>query len=120
MNGLLVVREFNGRPFHCYTSSSDRYTEPIRDTLVWKLLEMDKETAESFKEPIQAQYHNGIVSAYDPRYCAGQRTLRYSLPGDKKADVVESVPIPRPKVKSEVRWAGKWEKYLKTKGWVAA
>lgn len=43
--------------------------------------------------------------------------------GNTKAVRVETAPIPRPKVRKgiEVRFTrGRWEKYLKTKGWVAA
>jgi|SRR6516164_2379077 hypothetical protein len=52
---------------------------------------------------------------------------REPTPGDVKALSVDVTPVARPKVRPgvEVRWhhdgyRGYWQKYLKTKGWVAA
>jgi len=41
--------------------------------------------------------------------------------GSTKAISVEVTDAPRPKAKTEIRWHnGAWQKYLKTRGWVAA
>lgn len=46
--------------------------------------------------------------------------LRLPDGGQTKALKVERIPYPKPKTRVETRWRnGKWEKYLKTRGWIA-
>jgi hypothetical protein len=54
-------------------------------------------------------------------YAAGH-TLRLPSGGQTKCVKQEVLPIAPPKVRKgiELRWRGRWEKYLKTKGWVVA
>lgn len=53
---------------------------------------------------------------------ARARIIRLPDLGATKCIKQEVIPIPCPKVRKgiETRWHGHWQKYLQTKGWVAA
>lgn len=65
----------------------------------------------------EVTWHNGVISCRVSALSAFQ----HYLSGSTVADIVESIDIPPPKTKAETRWNnGRWEKLLKTKGWVCA
>lgn len=48
-------------------------------------------------------------------------TFRLERGGETIAFKNEQIPVPKPKTRVETRWNwGRWEKYLKNKGWVPA
>jgi hypothetical protein len=123
MNGILTRKEISGGRYWCFASASNGSAEPIKTTLYWIMSDSREPILDSLSDGIPAEYHDGIVSARDPRYWASHDTLRYQLPGNKQADLVVNEPIPCPQVRKgiETRYRyGKWEKYLKATGWISA
>lgn len=119
--GFIEQKRINDKLYRVYHSHIDSMNDPVRTHLYWILAEINDPSIHP--EPIPAQYYSGIVSAHDPDYILGMKVLKYSLPGDKHADLVENIPIPCPKVRAgiETRYKNeRWQKYLKSSGWVTA
>ena len=99
--------------------------KPVAIRQVW---EIDTVTMKRFSHCMEveaigrdATIDYGFVSCYlgNGNYFQGTMAQGGSTP----AIITEQTPVPCPKVRAgiETRWRnGRWEKYLKTKGWVSA
>ena len=85
-----------------------------------------KDLIENYGIPVPADLEYSTMGRYAvmtgrPMY--GQARI-IALPqlGQTRCIKQEIIPIPGPKVRKgiEVRWRGRWEKYLKAEGWVIA
>lgn len=107
----------------CFQSSVTDWNSPKIITHTWELVRINvsgmawKPYDEAIGKP--ATCANGRVQCYlgDGVWFGGDMPDGAST----KAISVDITEAPRPKAKTELRWyAGQWQKYLKTRGWVAA
>jgi hypothetical protein len=99
------------------------YSEPTIIRQVWPIVALSTRgmtycrIEEAIGKP--ASLTDGRVSCYlgQGNYVGG------ALPelGATKSIIMEETPAPRPKCRSELRWQnGRWQKYSKRQGWIAA
>jgi len=107
------IEERNG-----YLYLVDRWTrsdEPVIDVMGWAIV--------SHGRPVKVDRYN--------RHLIGKTVVRqgnlfiiasnnqYVNVNTQQAGFREQIAVPRPKSRVELRWhRGRWEKYLKAKGWV--
>ena len=123
MSHMHVIGHHDG--WLCVVYQSPSYMEPDLIRLWWPVCRMTEADMKDSALEIGAPVTDGGID--QPFYVdrgAGFGSL-LSLPlkdgGTTKPIKSESVPIPAPKTKCETRYErGRWEKYLKAKGWVAA
>jgi len=116
LDGWAVVRS----PYVC----SDKPEEIVN---YWPIGMRTKDLTEHYGIPVPAELRylgDGVYSVETgrPRYCAA-RVVRLTEGGKTKSIKYEVNPIPCPRVVKgiETRWRNsRWEKYLKSEGWVAA
>lgn len=97
------------------------YTEPFKQVCKWKV------EGQAFRIPEESI---GIALVMRP-YGAMQGVrvpagpfggIDLYIAGDQKADIVERLPVPQPKVRAglRVKWNNGWKKETKREGWIAA
>lgn len=114
----------------CVVENDVRSGEPVTVELWWPVAEMSEAQAADYvgKHVIGGGSPDYCYRICDPSHPFGPLShLRFPLRdgGQTKAIRVIERPIPCPKVRKgvETRWdryRGRWEKYLKASGWVAA
>jgi hypothetical protein len=124
MKGTLTHRDGHW----CFQHQYVDMTRPIVISMTWKLHRNLNADAEL--EGVEAAFNTndfGATLSYRVGRWSGADWRTEHLPAAfhsrTKCDWLEEVPVPCPKVKAgtETRWhAGRWQKYLKTKGWVTA
>jgi hypothetical protein len=114
----------------CVRNADSSYSEPFQYVHYWPIAHGGiKDFEETFPElNTDAQLHGDCsfgsggysfyrgIGAYSP-------VLRLIDGGQTKAVKFEKVAIPCPRVRGGIEtryWNGRWEKYLKAQGWVAA
>lgn len=106
---------------------STDYSQPVRRVLWWPILRLSK--SDSLLYALGAPLRDLTEGRYQYHFTAdvpeAARRLVFRLPDGGRTQAVKALeePLPAPKVRRgiEVRWAnGRWEKYLKAQGWVAA
>jgi len=110
MNG--TIKERNNYLYITFRQS--RFDKPVIDILWYPL----NKRAWHLDHLIGREVHRVASGIYED-----SSRLRYYLPqgGDTKAEFIETEAVPRPKTRVETRWqSGRWEKYLKSRGWVVA
>lgn len=121
LTGKLVDR--NGKLYVLYETAHD--SEP-KITFMWWLIERTVGNPYHCSRPeagdVATHTGDGTWSAHRADTCSSSGTV-HTGGGGVKAELVETVSAPGPKVRSniETRWyRGRWEKYSKVKGWVPA
>jgi hypothetical protein len=111
----------------CYAVASNSYFDPERITHVWHLETwpppMDDEDREIRKkyEGMETVAFRSFGGNWEVRIPCGSSSRAVILSGSAKAIETHTDPVPRPKTTKETRWKdGRWEKLLKTRGWVPA
>jgi hypothetical protein len=119
LNGKVIYLD----PKFGFEYHSTDYNHPVSYRQVW---EIETVTMKRFSYCMEvdaigreATITDGLVSCYlgNGNYFYG----KLAQGGQTPSIIIEETPVPRPKVRVDTRWqSGRWEKYLKTKGWVAA
>ena len=107
--------------FLCLKWSDTESSAPIRVTWYWPFFRIKENEVADILGTEAYDERNGVFAAR----VAGGGWRRFQLQdgGQTKAIDIMREPIPCPHVRRgiETRYrAGRWEKYLKTQGWVAA
>ena len=101
------------------------YSKPITRRMIWPLVNVQTrgfsfcEVETAIGKPASCSYRDGTVSCYlgNGNYVNGQMPQG----GSTKAIIMEESPLPCPKVRTgiETRYRdGRWQKLLKTQGWI--
>ena len=107
----------------CAVDSYPKYDEPIQITHYWPLAKMNHADAAEYvgKEAISS---GNPFYTYDVLDMGGgfhRPKFQLAQGGETKAIAVDETPIPAPKTRCETRYYnGRWEKYLRSSGYVAA
>lgn len=108
--------------FLCAVDSYSLSDEPILVTHYWPLTRCSEADAAQYVGR-EAYYSGEPFFEYSLAGWQGYDRPRWRLAdaGATNALAVEKTPIPRPKTRCETRYHnGRWEKYLKAQGFVAA
>jgi hypothetical protein len=106
-----------------------RYSEPIKDVLYWPVSHASAFVGETFPLPARDAGNGSYTVRRNPDLdksdCGydAHFTVYFPNGGATKAEFVETSEIPCPKVRKgiETRYHnGRWEKYTKQGGWIAA
>lgn len=110
LRGVIEIR--NGTAYAVYRHRDlDR---PIETANLWRIYSGPGDNIEQLRGK-ECQIDNHRV------YVTISTWITYQLDIDLRCDYAEQAEVKRPKSKVETRWhGGQWQKYLKTKGWVAA
>lgn len=119
MRCTVEIRDRKAYAVHCYTELN----EPIRRKMFFRIGIPASELQEATIAELQGkevacdtQYATASVYLGHGRYwkCEGPA-------GSTPCDFIETENVPAPKCKVETRWHnGRWDKYLKSRGWVIA
>lgn len=124
MGKLSIHKE--GRLLCIAESESDSF-EPVTRTWIWPTTQSVDRLPEDY-DRVEITRQGGSGYGYNLYFyradsCFNFCNFAVQLPegGKTHAIRVETEPIPAPRTKVETRYRdGRWQKYLKTKGWVAA
>ena len=115
MSGFLRMKD----GWLCVEYVSTFSDEPVEQTLYWAVAQGSERDFEHLIGK-WARELNSLPGGYEVDLGYRKLTIVLIDGGRTKAIACERRDLRRPKGK-QVRWRyGKWEKYLKTKGWVAA
>jgi hypothetical protein len=104
-----------------FVSEWNEHAEPYRHVLKWKA------EGHCFRVPDEAlgkwyatrSFGANIEVSVD---CGPHGRIEVWITGSGKAESVERIPVPQPKIRAglRVRWRDGWQKETKREGWVAA
>ena len=105
----------------CAAETHTRSSEPIAETFFWPLAHVRRQEWEG--DLGKELWADKCGHAYSLRIGGFWKTWHLPEGGQTKALVVESAPVPPPKVRktTKLRWYdGRWQKYSQRSGWVNA
>jgi hypothetical protein len=104
----------------CFVHTDTHYSHPLETTNLWKL-ETWPEADPKYEGMETRSYHGAWIGGWEVTIPCGASSRGIVIPGNRKPDESTTREVPPPKVRkgTEIRWQfGKWEKLLKTRGWV--